>query len=161
MADPWGDAQPAPHRQKFSLSEDAALVRLVGLHGPGNWGHIAMHMPGRTSRQCRDRFANYLAPSLTQGPWSRDEDWIILEKVRQIGLHWAQIAASLPGRSSNAVKNRWYTHLQTGRDSAIGSPDAKDRANLTSFLAMVLNPAPVGHVVGSWQWRRRVPGELL
>jgi hypothetical protein len=98
-------------RQKFSASEDEALVSAVSRWGACNWQHIAQQIPGRTARQCRDRFANYLAPSLTQDPWAWAEDRIILDRFNQIGPHWSQIAHFLPGRSANAIKNRWYTYL--------------------------------------------------
>jgi hypothetical protein len=137
-------------RQKFSLSEDNALLELVGQNGACNWQEIASHMPGRTGRQCRDRFANYLAPTLTQQPWSRAEDDVIIKMFKQGGPRWSQIAACLPGRSSNSVKNRWNTHIHFmldlyERPPASAQKRESEDARLTSadlFLAIILNPAP-------------------
>ncbi|KAK8837112.1 hypothetical protein M9Y10_037166 [Tritrichomonas musculus] len=112
-------------RRKFSLEEDTQLNRLIELHGPKNWDKIALSMPGRTGRQCRDRFNNYLKPSLTNGPWSIDEDNLLKQKVKEIGKHWNIIAKFFNGRSSNNIKNRWYTYFceeKKGQITEISNP---------------------------------------
>ena len=103
------------YRQKFSQDEDALLRRLVDLNGAHHWELIAASMPGRTARQCRDRFANYLMPQLNNGPWTEDEDRILALKYGEFGPHWSLIVPFLNGRSSNAIKNRWYTYHQKVR----------------------------------------------
>lgn len=99
-------------RKKFSPEEDEILVRMVEANGPHRWDEIAAAVPGRTGRQCRDRFRNYLMPNLNPEPWSPEEDEILVAKHYEIGPHWSRIAEFLPGRSSNSVKNRWYTYHQ-------------------------------------------------
>ena len=54
--------QKTSKKQKFTLYEDELLKRIVFRFGPKNWKLIASMIPGRTSRQCRDRYSNYLAP---------------------------------------------------------------------------------------------------
>lgn len=49
--------------------------------------------------------------------WSEQEDLTILSCVRKLGTQWPLIARELPGRTSDAVRNRWHrlqqTHLLT------------------------------------------------
>jgi hypothetical protein len=49
--------------------------------------------------------------------WSEHEDLTILSCVRKFGTQWPLIARQLPGRTSDAVRNRWHrlqqTHLLT------------------------------------------------
>jgi len=92
---------------KFSDEEDQLLKSLVLEHGTKNWNKISSLMKTRNSRQCRDRWRNYINPDLNKNPFSRDEDSKILEKYNIYGPKWNKIAVHLNDRSSNAVKNRF------------------------------------------------------
>jgi hypothetical protein len=87
------------------------LRSLVEQLGTDSWSDISHRIPGRTPRQCRDRYSNYLLDSLCMNPWTPEEDAIICQQFREIGPHWVQIAVLLNGRSGNHVKNRWHKHL--------------------------------------------------
>lgn len=102
-------------RRKFSPEEDILLNKIIAIHGPRKWDQIALSLPGRTGRQCRDRFQNYLKPSLTNGPWTREEDKLLEQKVYEVGQHWNKIAKFFKGRSSNNIKNRYYTYINKQR----------------------------------------------
>ena len=52
------------------------------------------------------------SPGVRDGlPWTAEEDEAIMEGVRKFGLKWQQIAQRLPGRSANAVRNRYLRCL--------------------------------------------------
>lgn len=61
-------------------------------------------MPGRTGKQCRERYCNHLRPNVTKGPWSL-EDQIKLARLHvEHGNSWSRIARDLPSRSENCIK---------------------------------------------------------
>ena len=51
-------------RAKFTKEEDEMLKNLVENFGDNNWQVISSKMPGRNSRQCRERWQNYLSPDV-------------------------------------------------------------------------------------------------
>lgn len=104
-------AEENTSRKRFTQEEDATLKSLVDKLGVKLWDEIALHMPNRTARQCRDRYNNYLFKEITHQPWTPEEDKLILEKYQEYGPHWVKIAKFLNGRSGNNVKNRWHKYL--------------------------------------------------
>ncbi|KAL3657981.1 hypothetical protein V7S43_017030 [Phytophthora oleae] len=86
--------------------EDDLLKELVA-EGRKNWGQVATRIPGRTSKQCRERWYNHLDPSIIRGEYTAEEDRMILDAQARLGNRWSAIAAMLPGRTEDAVKIRW------------------------------------------------------
>lgn len=96
-------------RTRFTKEEDELLKYLVNGQTQVKWSEIAQHFPNRTSRQCRERYNNYLRPNLVNGRWTKEEDEL-LEKLFEIhGPKWSFISKSFNSRSSVNVKNRHAT----------------------------------------------------
>lgn len=97
--------------KKFTEEEDRLLTALVDEYGAKTWINIARRMPNRTGRQCRDRYQNYLAPTIIHGSWTRQEEATLAEKYHELGPKWTSIKQFLPGRTGSAIKNYWQCHL--------------------------------------------------
>ena len=94
-------------KSKFSPLEDMKL-RLLVLNSPNlNWAQIASCFERRSARQCRERWQNYLDPSLINAEWTKEDDEKILEGYKELGPHWNAIAKSFYGRSGNSIRNRY------------------------------------------------------
>jgi hypothetical protein len=94
-------------RCKFTAAEDTALVDLVGEFGPNDWDTIASHLPGRNASQCRDRWLSYLSPDVTNGPWTVEEEQLLLRKHVEFGPRWRRISLFFVGRTEINVKSRF------------------------------------------------------
>jgi hypothetical protein len=94
-------------RQVFTPGEDRTLCELVRRFGEDSWRTIGSQMVGRSGRQCRDRWREYLSPGLTNAEWRIEEDETLISEYAKYGPRWALIANALKGRSAVIVKNRW------------------------------------------------------
>lgn len=93
-------------KRKFTQEEDSKICHFVKIHGAKDWNIIAKNVPGRTGRQCRDRYQNYLFPGFFNGQWAKEEDDLLYEKYRLYGNKWSKITQFFPNRSSNSIRNR-------------------------------------------------------
>ena len=94
-------------RSAFTPEEDDRLKELVEKHGENNWFHIASKMPKRDTRQCRERWFNYLSPRVINGVWTKEEEELLAEKVAIYGRKWKTMEPFFPGRTDINIKNRW------------------------------------------------------
>lgn len=109
-------------RASFTPEENLLLKMLVQMHGTSSWDTIASKMIGRTARQCKERWFSYLAPTISNAPWTPYEDERLKYLASVYNKKWVIIARFFPGRSDSQVKNRWYTHVEHRRSRNIPTP---------------------------------------
>lgn len=95
-------------RKFFTKKEDQLLTIAAIKFNQESWSNIAKCVPGKTPKQCRDRWVNYLQTPLNLGPWNEKEDKLLVSLVNKFGTHWSKMKAAFPNRSTNSLKNRWY-----------------------------------------------------
>ncbi|XP_068669124.1 transcription factor MYB97-like [Aristolochia californica] len=108
-----GGSGAALKKGPWTASEDAFLMEYVKSHGEGNWNSVQKNSGlSRCGKSCRLRWANHLRPNLKKGSFSPDEERLILELHAKHGNKWARMAAQLPGRTDNEIKNYWNTRIK-------------------------------------------------
>lgn len=100
---------------KFSAEEDIQLRSLVNQYGINNWQTISQNMANRNPRQCKERWCNYLSPQISKCPWTPDEDALIIQKVKELGSRWVQIAKYFNQRTDTSIKNRWLVLVRKNK----------------------------------------------
>ncbi|XP_014499553.1 transcription factor MYB101-like [Vigna radiata var. radiata] len=108
-----GEVKGRVRKGPWTPSEDAILVEYVKKHGEGNWNSVHKNSGlYRCGKSCRLRWANHLRPNLKKGAFSPEEEQIIIDLHSKLGNKWARMAAQLPGRTDNEIKNFWNTRMK-------------------------------------------------
>ena len=157
---------PSLIKGSWTLEEDNTIIKFVAEHGTKNWTKLALLLPGRIGKQCRERWRNHLDPEVKRQPWTKEEDDILIDLHSTLGNQWVKIAESLPGRSDNCVKNRWNSTLKKqiyytqygntrpkrGRPSSYKVSKSEDR----SIPIPTVDDIPVDRFCGSPQKTPRI-----
>lgn len=117
--------KPGLVKGPWTADEDE-IIRGCIQEGITKWSEIAAKVPGRIGKQCRERWFNHLDPGIKKSEWSDEEDQILISAQAEMGNKWCEIAKMLPGRSENAVKNRWNS--ATRRKQQFGGGDGDSSA---------------------------------
>ena len=86
------------------------LVNSSGTHFT-QWADLSPQLPGRTGKQIRDRWVNYLNPAINHMPFTCHDDMMLWNGHSRYGKRWVEISTKVfhSTRSENHIKNRWYS----------------------------------------------------
>ncbi|CAI9780493.1 unnamed protein product [Fraxinus pennsylvanica] len=97
----------------WTKEEDERLINYIKQHGEGCWRSLPKAAGLlRCGKSCRLRWINYLRPDLKRGNFTEEEEEFIINLHSLLGNKWSLIAARLPGRTDNEIKNYWNTHIK-------------------------------------------------
>ncbi|XP_022721755.1 transcription factor MYB111-like [Durio zibethinus] len=100
-------------RGRWTADEDEILKNYIQVNGEGSWKSLPKNAGLlRCGKSCRLRWINYLRADLKRGNITAQEEETIVKLHSTFGNRWSLIAAQLPGRTDNEIKNYWNSHLR-------------------------------------------------
>ncbi|XP_024390138.1 uncharacterized protein [Physcomitrium patens] len=141
----------------WAAEEDEKLRKYVETHGTGHWRSVGKKAGlQRCGKSCRLRWTNYLRPDIRHGSFDPEEEDLIVKLHAAHGSRWSLIAAQMPGRTDNDIKNHWNTRLKKKLcDMGIDPVTHKPIADLLRDLAGTMAQSTGGNNQASEEAARR------
>ncbi|KAL5149961.1 Myb-related protein 306 [Glycine soja] len=134
----------------WTPEEDIILVSYIQEHGPSNWKAVPANTGlSRCSKSCRLRWTNYLRPGIKRGNFTDQEEKMIIHLQALLGNRWAAIAAYLPQRTDNDIKNYWNTYLKKKLNKLEAGSDQGHNIGVS-----------VSQPMSRGQWERRLQTDI-
>ncbi|KZV21817.1 myb-related protein Zm38-like [Dorcoceras hygrometricum] len=140
----------------WTSEEDEKLVDYISKNGHGSWRSLPK-LAGllRCGKSCRLRWTNYLRPDIKRGPFTPEEEKLVIQLHAILGNRWAAIASQLQGRTDNEIKNLWNTHLKKRLLQMGIDPQTHEHASIVNVSSSTRLPSsPSMHHMAQWESAR-------
>ena len=136
LSDEPGVVEKPGRKCKWTMQEDELLKEAVARLGCGCWAAVSDLVPGRTGKQCRERWVGHLAQNIKRKGWSLREDRLLLQSRERYGNKWTIIAREIQGRSAISIKNRWKWLVRHGVIDSTSEPVMREGQTRGSDVRM-------------------------
>jgi hypothetical protein len=104
---------PSIKKGLWSSEEDQEVIKLCKIYGT-NWAKISknFHNKNRTGKQIRQRYLNFLEPSINRTKFTLEEDLKILKLNKIYKTNWKYYANHFDHRSPDMIKGRYYSSVR-------------------------------------------------
>ena len=105
----WNKINVPKRGDVWTEDENRQLLLAVKKYGTHNWRKVAQFLPGRSNRQCRERYMMRLNFGIERklGEWTAQEDRLILDLAPKHDFHWVKIEEKIKGRNARQIASRY------------------------------------------------------
>jgi hypothetical protein len=122
-------------RHRLTPDEKATVIKLYEELGAGCWDKVQEVLQLKSKRTAREHFYKFILTD-SKKPFTKEEDDLIIKKVKELGTRWTQIAKFFNNRSDINIRNR-YRIISKNRD-----PNRKRRSRRTEQSSPELVRSP-------------------
>ena len=98
-------------KNTWSIEEEKKLSELVNIF-KNNWSLISEQIRQHSPAQCRNHWNKILKNGNIKGPWSAQEDKLLMEWVKKNGAkNWTKCSEFVYGRSGKQCREHWNNSL--------------------------------------------------
>jgi hypothetical protein len=112
--------------------ENKVLTAAVKKYGTHNWRKVSYYLPGRSNRQCRERYMmrlNFTDRKL--GNWTKSEDKDILRLAQIHDYKWVKLEEHIKGRNARQIASRYDLLMKYKSNGGIQS-QTKNKSSIKS-----------------------------
>lgn len=110
---------------KWNKLEDDVLITAVNKYGDKNWRKIAYFIPGRTNRQCRERYKMRLGIKDRKiANWTQEEDENLIKLAPTMKFRWVEMMNHILRRNSRQIAARYDLLERKKIESVLESSEA-------------------------------------
>ena len=91
--------------------EDDLLEEAIKKYGPRKWSQIAKMVPGKTTKQCCDRWRVHVKGTIGRNAWNRNEDAALEKAVCEMGQNWTLVAKAITGKTNKQCRDRFKNYV--------------------------------------------------
>ena len=99
--------EPRASQVRWTAIADSQL-RQAKLDPTASWSDVAASITHivKNPTQARDRWTNFVRPTISLDPWTLEEDLLLVERQNTLGNKWGAIQEGLEGRTEHGCRQR-------------------------------------------------------
>ncbi|CAL4096588.1 unnamed protein product, partial [Meganyctiphanes norvegica] len=108
--------QPTLEPAKWNSESTQKLIDTINMLRSGShipWAQVHQHMLGFSRQQIQSRW-RVINPEQSKGPFTVEEDFILIKGLHKFGLNFSLIAHFMPGRNLAQVRDRYKRTILPG-----------------------------------------------
>lgn len=102
---------PFYSKAHFTKEEDQIILDNFTGHNT-DWERIARLLGNRSPKNVKDRYCQYLNPTINFAPWTEKEKIMLFELAQRYGTDWRVIHRFFPGRTVSNLKNTFTSYCK-------------------------------------------------
>ena len=138
-----GEGHTPIKRHRLTEDEKATVLKLYEEYGSDCWDKVQQVLHLKSKRTAREHFYKFLITD-SKKPFTPEEDQLIIDKVKELGTKWSQIAKFFDNRSDINIRNR-YRILARNIDSN-KAQKRKPRKQSTTYTPEIKVPTQKNNI---------------